>query len=300
MRNTMRNPFSRLRLATAVLCCGCFGIATANAGTAGLAVTQLPAGVLMQNNPDAVPNWSYFSIANGEVVGFPPRSKSNLSTDRGIESASPIRRGELRDDGQLFLVDNSGGVFGDRHLTNGGALMLAGRLIDLQGSISASGRGNIKMTAGDGGHQGLLTSNDMRLLSAGTRISAEGRGETHMIAPAGYIHSESRTFNPFHRDDSAMVESFRRHAHATFLSAQHWNSENNRHDGRNRHGEVGEHHAGHHGGGPRWDFHDGYQYCEISPAIPEPRSYALMLAGLLVLWAVRRRWKNNASSDASA
>jgi hypothetical protein len=262
----------------AVVACGMSGMTFADTGFYGASVT-LSSGNTVTNGPNDILFLIDGSTVPGEAIRF-LQEPMTLASNRVIESTPAIQPIELRDTGQLFLA-----------LPNRGGVLPSGSLVLTPGGILSITSPNFDMPAN---------------VYAGAMLSVTGAGNTMTVRPASHVTLASAQVQLTSEGDAITLAELSRHSgpFASFAARQHGsvprNEEHHENDGHHGHGE---HHGGprHNGGdGQHWNFHGNHDNCDISPAIPEPTSYAFMLTGLLVLWGAKRRWRKNGNDTISS
>ncbi|WP_432261143.1 filamentous hemagglutinin N-terminal domain-containing protein [Cupriavidus sp. TMH.W2] len=172
-----------------VISSGAGSIATAGAST-----------TITQDNGKLAINWNSFSIASGETVNFVQPGSSAVALNRVVGSSASEIYGKLNANGQVFLLNPNGILFGRSASVNVGGLVastlnlpdsdfLAGRYrfagnagsVVNQGSITAADGGYIAMLGGRVSNQGTLVA---RL---GTVALAAGRDITLDFAGDGLL-----------------------------------------------------------------------------------------------------------------
>ncbi|MDO9215160.1 MAG: filamentous hemagglutinin N-terminal domain-containing protein [Methylococcales bacterium] len=165
------------------------------AGTANISST---AGnmTINQTTPKAVINWQNFNIETGEAVQFAQPDSSSVALNR-VQSADPSRiLGSLSANGQVFLVNQNGILFGkDAQVNVGGLVASTQNITDshfMAGNYKLSGANNGKVLNqgainADGGYVALLggsVSNE-GIISAKLGTVALAAGEAMTLDMAG-------------------------------------------------------------------------------------------------------------------
>ncbi len=130
--------------------------------TTGLGVIQQTGSILtiQQQSAKLITQWDSFDIGANATVNFLQPSSSAQALNR-VLSANPSQIfGKLNANGQVFLVNPSGVVFGESAVVNSSGLVAAGmRLSDeafLQGQLAFEGDGYVqndgRLTANNGGY----------------------------------------------------------------------------------------------------------------------------------------------------
>ncbi|MDB5852197.1 MAG: filamentous hemagglutinin N-terminal protein [Herminiimonas sp.] len=106
------------------------GQAVAGAGT--VALTQGPTGPVMtvtQSTPKLVINWTSFNTVTGETVTFAQPSRSSIVLNRVLDQSQTRFLGSLNANGQVFVVNPSGILFGVGSQVTVGGLVASSRSI---------------------------------------------------------------------------------------------------------------------------------------------------------------------------
>jgi filamentous hemagglutinin family protein len=151
------------------------------AGPSGGTVVQGSAGIsqsgsttnISQSSNKAVINWQGFSIGAGETVNFNQPGSSSATLNRVIGNETSVISGALNANGQVFIVNSAGVLFGKGAQVNVGGLVASTLDISnanfmsgnysFSGSSSASVVNQGRIRAHDGGYVALLgktVSND--------------------------------------------------------------------------------------------------------------------------------------------
>ena len=160
-KKTMSNPLAavvgeRLALKTISVCIAlCFGVA-ATAGPVGGVVAVGTASIntgatnttINQSSQNAVINWQSFNIAAGQTVQFVQPNSSSVALNRVLGSDPTAIFGSLLANGNVFLVNPNGVLFGRGAQVNVGGLVAS-----------------------------TLNLSDRDFMSGNYRFSGEGRGK---------------------------------------------------------------------------------------------------------------------------
>jgi len=180
-------------------CLGAAGIGAALANPTGPVVVNGQATFSQQgnvfsiaNSPNAIINWSGFSIQQGEITRFIQES-SNSSVLNRITGQDPSRiMGALQSNGRVFLINPNGILFGGSAQVNVNGLVasslaisnadflagknkfiadaVAGDVINL-GAITTPSGGQVMLIAPNVGNSGIITSPQGEvLLAAGQSV----------------------------------------------------------------------------------------------------------------------------------
>lgn len=158
------------------------GVVTAGSVTFGGTANQM---TVTQTTSHSAINWQSFGIKAGETMQFIQPSSSSVALNRVIGADPSVILGRLSSNGQVFLVNPSGILFGTRASVNVGSLVASTLNISdadfISGQYRFSGssagvgavinQGNIR--AADGGYVALL----------GSSVSNQG----HVVAQLGKV-----------------------------------------------------------------------------------------------------------------
>jgi filamentous hemagglutinin family protein len=157
--------------------------------TAGAATMQQSGAVLniQQTSRNAAIDWQQFSIGAGGTVRFDQPSSASIALNRVVGQDPSQIMGSLQANGQVFLVNPSGVLFGQGAQVSTAGLLASTRDIssaDFAGGnfrFSGSGNGRVvnqgTLTAGRGGYVALIGA---QVVNAGT-IQAPG-GDVRLAA----------------------------------------------------------------------------------------------------------------------
>jgi filamentous hemagglutinin family protein len=152
---------------------------------AGAATLQQPNArtlIVKQSTDRAVINWNSFSIASGESVVFQQPSSSSVALNPVIGSDPSLIFGSLQANGQLFLINPSGVIFGRGATVDVGGIVastlgisapdfMAGRYEFKSGAASGSVVNHGTIRAADGGYVALLGK---QVNNSGTIVAQRG------------------------------------------------------------------------------------------------------------------------------
>lgn len=171
------------------------GDATILNGTAGLTTIQ-------QQTDRAIINWSSFSIASGEHTQFIVPSATSATLNRVLNGGPSLLDGTLTSNGQLFIINASGIVFGKGSMVDVAGLsastlnlsnhdFMTGGAMTYQGTSTAgvSNAGAIRASTGDVFLIGFQVSNSGSIrapngtvgLAAGTDVLIQPVGDERVI-----------------------------------------------------------------------------------------------------------------------
>ncbi len=170
------------------------GTVAAGAATIGATPGSL---VITQSSQGAVINWQSFSIARGESVQFVQPNARSVVLNRVLGSDPSVILGQLSANGQVFLVNPNGVLFGAGSQISVGALVastlqiddadfMAGRYrfagagtgsVVNQGTIQADG-GSVALLGGSVSNQGVISARMGAVsLAAGDIITLDVAGD---------------------------------------------------------------------------------------------------------------------------
>lgn len=142
-----------------------------------------------QSTNKAVINWQGFSVGASETVNFNQPGASSVTLNRVIGNESSVINGALNANGQVFIVNSAGVLFGKGAQVNVGGLVastldisnsdfMAGNY-KFSGTSSASVVNQGRIRAGDGGYVALLgkTVSNEGVISARLGTVAMSSGE---------------------------------------------------------------------------------------------------------------------------
>ncbi len=213
-KKTMSNPFAsvvceRLALKTISACIAlCFGVA-ATAGPVGGVVAAGTASIntgasntiINQSSQNTVINWQSFHIAAGQTVQFVQPNSNSVALNRVLGSDPTAIFGSLLANGNVFLVNPNGVLFGKGAQVNVGGLVASTlNLSDrdfMSGNYRFSGEGqgavlNQGAIQADGGYVALLGANvgneGVIRAQLGTVALAAGNAITLDVAGDGLLN----------------------------------------------------------------------------------------------------------------
>ena len=186
----------------AALAVAIFAVSSASAGPAGGVISSGVNGdaitrpdqqttVINQNSQRLVINWASFSSAEGERISFNQPNSSSIAVNRVVGAGRSELMGSLTANGQVFVINPNGVLFGPKALVDVGSLVastldlrtdrLDDQLLETGGTGSVINRG--KLTAAEGStlsSGGYIALVGPRVINEGT-ITAE-RGKVLMAA----------------------------------------------------------------------------------------------------------------------
>jgi filamentous hemagglutinin family protein len=170
------------------------------AGPTGGTVVQGSAGIqqsgtttnINQSTNKAIINWQGFSINSSETVNFNQPNVSSVTLNRVIGNEASVINGALNANGQVFIVNSAGVLFGKGAQVNVGGIVASTLDITNQnfmagnyafsGNSSASVINRGKIHAADGGYVSLLgktvANNGVIVANLGTVAMASGQQTT--------------------------------------------------------------------------------------------------------------------------
>jgi filamentous hemagglutinin family protein len=206
------------RNAAAVAVAACFGAGVVNLAHAnptnplvvnGAAKFTTTGNLLsITNTPNAIINWSSFSIGANEITRFVQQSASSAVLNRVVGQNPSSILGALQSNGRVFLINPNGIVFGAGSQINVGGLVastlnlsnedfLAGRMRFTQGlgngvinsgNITTSSGGNVYLIGNAVTNNGIITSPKGEvILAAGNSVELVNPGtpdlRVQIVAP---------------------------------------------------------------------------------------------------------------------
>ncbi|MCU7376187.1 filamentous hemagglutinin N-terminal domain-containing protein [Paucibacter sp. O1-1] len=169
------------------------------AGTATIH-TGANSTTIQQSTANVVINWQGFNIGAGQSVQFVQPNSSSVALNRVLGADPSSILGNLSANGQVFLVNPNGILFGKGSVVNVGGLVASSLNIAdgdfMAGSYKFSGVGGAVLNQGaihaDGGHVALLGAQvgNEGVISArlGTVTLAAGNGVTLDVAGDGLLN----------------------------------------------------------------------------------------------------------------
>lgn len=110
------------------------------------------------NSPNAIINWSSFSIAQGELVRFVQQSGNSSVLNRITGQDPSVILGTLQSNGRVFLINPNGIVFGAGSQINVGGLVASSLAISNADFLSGNRRFAADGPAGQVSNQGAITT----------------------------------------------------------------------------------------------------------------------------------------------
>lgn len=110
------------------------------------------------NSPNAIINWSSFSIAQGELVRFLQQSGSSNVLNRITGQDPSVILGTLQSNGHVYLINPNGIVFGAGSQVNVGGLVASSLAISNADFLSGNRRFDAGDVAGKVVNQGAITT----------------------------------------------------------------------------------------------------------------------------------------------
>jgi filamentous hemagglutinin family protein len=155
-------------------------------GAANIAQTAANKMVISQSTNRAVVNWQTFNVGAGNTVQFVQPSASSQILNRVVGVSGPSQiLGTLTANGQVFIVNSQGVVFGNGAVVNVGSLLAATK--DISPSSFMAG-GPLTFSGGSNG-SGLISNEGALNASAGfiTLVGDQVRNTGSLTAPNGQI-----------------------------------------------------------------------------------------------------------------
>jgi filamentous hemagglutinin family protein len=141
------------------------GDASISSGAASMTINQ--------NTPSAAINWQNFNIGAGEAVNFVQPNSSSVALNRVLSADPSSIQGNLSANGQVFLVNPNGILFGQGAQVNVGGLVASTRNITdsdfMAGNYKFSGAGNGAVV-----NQGTINADGGYVAMLGSTVSNEG------------------------------------------------------------------------------------------------------------------------------
>ena len=163
---------------------------TVTSGSANISTSGTTTTINQSTNKASI-NWQSFSIANGETVNFNQPSSSSITLNRVIGNERSVIDGALNANGQVWLLNSNGVLFGkNASINTAGLLATTSKLSDTDfqngnynftdaTSNSVINEGTI--TISDGGSV-ILASNEVR--NSGTIEAIKGK--VHLVGADSY------------------------------------------------------------------------------------------------------------------
>ncbi|WP_167470029.1 filamentous hemagglutinin N-terminal domain-containing protein [Vreelandella andesensis] len=128
---------------------------------------------ISQTTQNAAINWQAFDIASGEAVNFRQPNSSSITLNRVLGSDPSTIMGTLTANGQIFLVNPNGVLFGTNSSVNVGGLVAS--TLAISDSDFAAGMYNF-IRAGDGSivNQGTINADGGYIALLGANVSNQG------------------------------------------------------------------------------------------------------------------------------
>lgn len=146
-------------------------------------------GTINQQSDRAILNWQSFNIGSGNTVNFQQPSASSAALNRIFQNDPSRIFGALNANGQVFLINQNGIVFGQGAQVNTGALTASTLNVadDIFNGIGIAGAVNVQRAAFEGGSnpdatiqilEGANLKADQRILVIAPNIENRGKIET--------------------------------------------------------------------------------------------------------------------------
>jgi len=112
----------------------------------------------ISNSPNAIINWSSFSIAQGEMVRFLQQSGNSSVLNRITGQDPSVILGTLQSNGHVYLINPNGILFGANSQINVGGLVASSLAISNSDFLSGTRRFDAGGLAGAVSNQGAITT----------------------------------------------------------------------------------------------------------------------------------------------
>ncbi|WP_443699985.1 two-partner secretion domain-containing protein [Pseudomonas sp.] len=120
--------------------------------------TQDGNALTVTNSPNAIINWSSFSIAQGELVRFQQQSSSSSVLNRITGQDPSVILGTLQSNGRVYLINPNGIVFGGGSQINVGGLVASSLAISNADFLAGNRRFAADGAVGQVSNQGAITT----------------------------------------------------------------------------------------------------------------------------------------------
>jgi filamentous hemagglutinin family protein len=179
------------------------GEVTAGAGTIAQTGTTT---TIHQNSQNLSLNWQSFNIATKEIVNFVQPSAAAIAVNRIFDTSATQILGQLNANGQVYLINPNGIIFGQGSQVNVGGLVAStlevsdANLTSTSKTFSGKGTGNIvnkgSLVAATGGYIALLANqvSNQGIISAqlGTVALVGGSAMTLTFADNSLVQVQPR------------------------------------------------------------------------------------------------------------
>jgi filamentous hemagglutinin len=165
------------------MCASTLPVAASNwvgRGSASMAPQVNNQMTIIQNSQRAILNWQSFNIGNGQTVRFDQRTgASSIALNRIFDQNPSLIQGNLIANGQVYLINHNGIVFGNGAQVNVGALVAS--TLDISDSAFNKGIGAI--TDGSAAFAGGSIPDGFVRVEAGAQLTALTGGKIMLFAP---------------------------------------------------------------------------------------------------------------------
>lgn len=163
---------------------------------------------ITQNTHAMAADWQSFSIGNGHTVNFHQPSSNSVALNRVLGNDVSDIRGNLNANGQVFLVNPNGVMFGENAQVNVGGLVASTQDIDTndfmagrytfdgdsngavinEGNIRATNGGTVALVAAKIINHGTIVADEGAvLMGAGKRVTVDMGGPVKLSVEEGAI-----------------------------------------------------------------------------------------------------------------
>ncbi len=143
-----------------------------NAGTATVA-TSGTAMTVTQSTPNASLNWQSFSIASGESVRFAQPNASSIALNRVTGTDASQIFGSLQANGQVFLINPNGVLFGSTAQVDVGGLVAS--TLNISDADFLAGKRTFSGTGGSVINQGTINAPNGYVALLGAQAANQGQ-----------------------------------------------------------------------------------------------------------------------------
>ena len=158
-------------------------------GHATVAASSATSTIITQSSQKAIINWQSFSVAAGSTVQFNQPGSSAITLNRVTGTASSAIDGAIRANGQVWLINPNGVMFGQGATINVGGLLatsadiadpdfmagryvfsgaLGGSSVTNNGTIRARKGGSVVLSSPSAANNGLIAANAGHVVLGGT------------------------------------------------------------------------------------------------------------------------------------
>jgi filamentous hemagglutinin family protein len=155
------------------------GVVVAGSGTIESGVTDT---LVSQGSDRLVIDWQSFNLDVGERVVFDQPGAASAVLNRIGDQQASVIQGRIDANGQVFLVNPNGVIFGDQSRVSVGALVASGLKVDLDAFLA----GNLSLFATDGGAGPVVNSG--HIAAPGGVALVGGRVANNGLIQADVVH----------------------------------------------------------------------------------------------------------------